>query len=323
MKIGFKGTSILMQCRGEQYELGKIYDKKPAAYRKSPTLCSGQGYHYCNTLEDVYGHYSNNGSNRFFLIEVLGEYTEQRYKCITTSFRFLREISVDELGRPIDLDIQILIEGYEKKEREDKKLEEEVQARIKARDEAKKVEADKLEKKYARNFNFKLIRELQEKYPTMSIGGSAALFLHGVRLNRWSLTSNHSDIDMCSPYFQYLESWDKNVNIQELSTKKSGNDFDYGFSIEDNRPGLTLEELGGLSLGEYQSMKETGFIKVDIKVDPKQTYSFIEYGGFKYKVNRLEVILEAKARYAIGGDIKHQEDLREISYGSTAIPTKA
>lgn len=321
MKIGFKGTDYDLKCRNEQYEIGKVYAKTLPTYKKAPQLCTTDGYHYCTTLEAVYKHYGNTGVNRFFLIEVLGPYTETEDKCITTSFRILQEISVNGFGVPLNLDIQSLLSEIKRKEEEEKRYEEEVNVRIKKRDDEAKAKKEKEEARHARNFNFKLIRELQEKYPTMSLGGSAALFLHGVRLDRWMSRSNHSDIDICLPYYQYLETWDKDITVQELNIKRSGNDFDYGFSIEDYRVDLT-PQVAPVNYLEIKETKSTNFLKIDIKVDPKQRYTFIEYQGFKYKVNRLEVILEAKARYAMAGDNKHIEDLREMTYGSRELPTK-
>ena len=42
----------------------------------NPRLCSNDGYHYCNTLNGVFNHYTNNDINRFFKIEVLGNFVD-------------------------------------------------------------------------------------------------------------------------------------------------------------------------------------------------------------------------------------------------------
>lgn len=291
MKIGFKGTDSNMSCKGERFRVGQIYEKKPM-YSK-PRLCTADGYHYCNTLEEVYHHYANKNGNRFFLIEVLGDYTEDKTKAITTSIKFLMEIN-DQNREQVDA----YIAEYEKVRDEELKRAKEIQDAIKKK-EAEKFEVKrKNEERMAANFEFDLIRELQEKYPTSSIGGSAALFLHGVRLNRWTSDKN-IDLDIILPYYQLLEGWDKDIVVEELNVKKSGNDFDFGFSITDCRN------------------NETIFKKIDIKIDPKQRYTFIEYKEFRYKVNLIEVILEAKARYAMEGDGKHQRDLKEMTTGKS------
>jgi hypothetical protein len=94
MKIGYKGLNHDMystQGRGEsiQYVIGQTYSKQDI---QNPKICSGDGYHYCNKLIDVFKHYPNDGRNRFFKIEVLGNYTDSGDKSITTSFKLLEEI---------------------------------------------------------------------------------------------------------------------------------------------------------------------------------------------------------------------------------------
>jgi hypothetical protein len=103
MKIGYKGLSKDMQPtlgRGDKiiYVLGETYSKPD---KDKPVLCSNDGYHYCNTLNDVFKHYDNNGTNRFFKIEVLGKFTDGNDKSITTSFKLLEEISKDEIDKVI------------------------------------------------------------------------------------------------------------------------------------------------------------------------------------------------------------------------------
>ena len=123
------------------------------------------------------------------------------------------------------------------------------------------------------------------------VGGSAGLFLHGVRLKRW-LKNSSSDLDFVSPYFVLPQKTLKTTDGDELEVfykdaKASGNDFDETFIVGDT--------------------------KIDYKIDPKQRYELIEFRGVTYKVSDLLTIMEAKMRYAqkpSGG--KHRQDLKEM-----------
>jgi hypothetical protein len=99
MKIGYKGlfkdmSSGVGYSSKVIYEIDKIYSKTNI---ENPKVCSQDGYHYCNKLSDVFQHYPNDGKNRFFEIEVLGNFTDSSDKSITTSFKLLREIPNDIL----------------------------------------------------------------------------------------------------------------------------------------------------------------------------------------------------------------------------------
>ena len=119
MKKGFKGlnkdmTSGYGNSTKEIFEIGKVYTKETTG---DPTLCTSDGYHYCNTLTDVYRHYSNNGSNRFFEIEVLGNFSDGSDKSITTSFKLLRELTSEEINKETyedNLNINLVKEIQEK-----------------------------------------------------------------------------------------------------------------------------------------------------------------------------------------------------------------
>lgn len=98
MKIGYKGLSSDMTARlgrnNEKYVIGETYSKPE---KDKPTMCSSDGYHYCNTLKEVLNHYPHDGKNRFFKIEVLGNFTDGNDKSITTSFKLLEEIPKEEV----------------------------------------------------------------------------------------------------------------------------------------------------------------------------------------------------------------------------------
>jgi hypothetical protein len=119
MKIGYKGLTKDMESglgysKKEKFVIGETYTKPE---KDKPVLCSTDGYHYCNELSQVFSHYANNGSNRFFKIEVLGKFNDGGDKSITTSFKLLEEISKDEIDR-IRLDEHFnidLLKGIQKK----------------------------------------------------------------------------------------------------------------------------------------------------------------------------------------------------------------
>jgi len=163
VKKGFKGFDKNLSCRGEQFELGKVYYKDNI---ENPKLCSDQGYHYCNNLVDVFSHYSKSGTNRFCEIEILGNFTDDKdgRKSITTAFRIVREIPKEE------------IESKDKKEKELKEKE-----------------------RLLKHMKLSTVQLLQEKYPQLIIGGSVALFLHGARLSRFNSSPVH-DLDLISPF---------------------------------------------------------------------------------------------------------------------------
>jgi hypothetical protein len=94
MKIGYKGFDKNLKCKGYQFKIGEIASKPEV---DKPRPCTKDGFHYCNKLEDVFAYYSLNGSNRFCEIEVLGNFTDQGDKSITTSLRIIRELPIREI----------------------------------------------------------------------------------------------------------------------------------------------------------------------------------------------------------------------------------
>ena len=270
MKIGYKGLTADMKAiqggyssNKEIYEIGKIYSKENI---ENPRLCSNEGYHYCNDLEDVFNHYKRDGKNRFFKIEVLCNFTDDREyesKSITTSFKLLEELSED------------FFEEWDSHA-----------------DERKEVrELRKIEK----NLKLDAVKIIQTKYPTFHVGGSIGLFLHGIRLKRL-INNKSSDIDMIAPYFILPEfnsdedDEDDEVDSEYKDAKKSGNDFDETFVL----------------YGDF------GSVKIDYRIDPHQRYEIIEYKGFKYKVSPLMTIMDAKMKYAMNGQRKHAQDIKEM-----------
>lgn len=145
----------------------------------------------------------------------------------------------------------------------------------------------------AQNLNLETVAAIQKQYPMMHVGGSTALFLHGVRLKRWMKRKSGSDLDFISPYFilpdNTIKSADgtEDLKVDFIDGKASANDFDYTFIIDGT--------------------------KIDYRIDPKQRYEVVEFDGVKYKVSPLLTILEAKMRYALQpGGTKHRNDIIEM-----------
>jgi len=288
MKIGYKGLGKEMSATAslgtkEMYEIGVIYSKNT---NKPPRVCSNEGYHYCNSLEDVFNFYPRNGENRFFKIEVLGEFTDEKgeKKSSTTSFKLLEELGPD-FFKKWDEEAEI-----RKKEKELLQIEE--------------------------NLNLSAVRAIQKEYPQFHVGGSVGLFLHGFRLKRWA-KSGTSDIDMVAPYFVLPEKFipkedpNKNYTLEDLFDAKKDSELEELDEIE-----ITYldAKASGNDFDETFLLNIDGEnVKVDYKIDPKQRYEFITYKGFKYKVSPFWTIFNAKMEYAKkpSGE-KHKNDIEEL-----------
>ena len=118
------------------------------------------------------------------------------------------------------------------------------------------------------------VKELQTKFPTLIIGGSVALYLHGIMLQRFN-------------------NW-------------SG-DFDF---INGEGIDLNLDKSGELpSNCDFQVQGTYNERKVDLRIDSELSFDVITYRGFLYKVALLEDILKAKCGYKRDKD---KQDLREM-----------
>jgi len=263
-KIGYKGTDKDMKCMGNtQFELGKTYfinnDNKvevlPESYniialKGNVELHSKNAIHYCNELKNVPTYYPNNGTNRYFKIEVIGDFVDIGNKSGARCIRFIEEVGAKEFAE---------IERAEKERILHAKM--------------------KLE-------NVKLLQTLN---PNLIVGGSIGLYLHGVRLKRFSDTKTVIDYDLVLPFYQILKNGNQLRIYEDVVEKGNG----YGTDFE-----ITLTIDG---------------VKADLRIDPKQRYEIIEHKGYKYKVVPLISIIRAKANYAHtmwGG--KHRDDLIEM-----------
>jgi hypothetical protein len=123
-----------------------------------------------------------------------------------------------------------------------------------------------------------VVRELQTKYPHFIVGGSMALYLHGVRLSRWN--NGGSDLDVITPYYTLIE------GALEIDDMKSGCDFDYQVKLDN--------------------------LKVDCLIDPKARYEIVKHKEVSYKVIPMLQIVRAKVDYALKGNEKHKSDLKDM-----------
>lgn len=305
MRLGFKGFDKTLSCRTTKFEVGVTYETNFHAGFPSlvPSLCSEQGFHYCDTLNKVFAHYVRNNGNRFCIIEDLGRTNTDRDKSTTTKFRIVAEITdivADEaqVNRVWLAIVNAGAQGEQARNVEEEairqkleldKQKREMRALVKAEAELEVLGFDaETNKQMADGLNLPALKLFQEKFPMCHVGGSLGLFLHGVRLDRFSKAAK-SDLDIIMPYFTLFESTD-GMTVKWNDAKKSANDFDETFMCT----------------------TEIGTFKVDVKIDPKQRYEIVEYEGFKYKVSKLETILEAKMRYSLNGQTKHLQDIYEM-----------
>lgn len=89
--FGVKGFDKSMYCRKQQYEIGEVYEMPD-----KPKLCS-KGFHYSENVKDCFSFYPNNGSNRFCLVEILGDVDKGVGKCATNKIKIIRELTQEEI----------------------------------------------------------------------------------------------------------------------------------------------------------------------------------------------------------------------------------
>lgn len=278
VKIGYKGFKNIkgeLFCKNTFYKVGDVHTKE-GNFLPLKT-CTDMGFHYCNNLTDVFSYYSRCSQHLFGEVEILGDFVDDdSNKSITTSFRVKKLLSSDEIDKIIIEEKKSIQEREEKKQKDEKRKKEESIKNLIIKNKENEL---------------KIFELLSEKYPSIILGGSTALFLHGVRLNRW--VSNKSDLDIISPNFDLFERVNGLTIDKEPNDFLSGCDFDY-------------------SIGFSNSIFGPG--KIDVRIDPKHRYEVIEYKGKKYKIALLEVILEAKIKYSKSkkSGQKHKKDIHDM-----------
>jgi hypothetical protein len=97
-KKGYKAFDENLMCRGFQYEIGETYEESVP-----PGICK-VGFHYCEKVENVYGHYPRSSKTRICEIEDIGESVTEGDKSCTNKIKIVREIVGKEL-------IDLLLKG--------------------------------------------------------------------------------------------------------------------------------------------------------------------------------------------------------------------
>lgn len=92
-----KGFDKDLKCRGMQFEIGKTYETG-ASDDELLKCCTDTVIHFCDSLRDVHGYYSVDGTNRFCEVEPLGKVVKEDDKLGTNKIRIVREIVGDELN---------------------------------------------------------------------------------------------------------------------------------------------------------------------------------------------------------------------------------
>ena len=84
---GYKVTDKNLQCRGYQFELGKIHEENVALdiYHR--------GFHYCKIANDCFNYYSFDSSNRVFEVIAHGEVVDGDDKSCTNKIQLVRELT--------------------------------------------------------------------------------------------------------------------------------------------------------------------------------------------------------------------------------------
>lgn len=265
MKTGIKGTDKDMKCRGYQYEFGKLY----YIDEKGETQSTGEesviipsklpkpivcGKGGLHYCDTLERVFKHYNEGRYFQIEILGDVEGDEEKYSTNLFRFIKEIPAEEV----------------KKERVN------IRERI-----------------IEEQFKLETIQKLQTEFPTLILGGSVSLYLHGIRLKRF--TNWNGDFDFVAPYWQDFTQ----AKVAHITEEKDFFKDEEGYESDDNF--------------QFHSRLYINGKKSDVRVEPKQRYEIVDYKGFKYKLVPILETIEAKMHYAKGrkGD-KHKEDILEM-----------
>ena len=153
-----------------------------------------------------------------------------------------------------------------------------------------------------------LMEKLQNLYP-LHFGGSTALLLYGCNLFR-KIKDKGIDLDVVLPYYIKIRKEDMikaGIPVDKVEyhgAKASGNDFDDTVAI-------TFKTTTGTDL--FDEIDNLGsYLKLDIRIDPKQSYNIVKYKDMEFRLSLPETILEAKIKYALNGQKKHADDIYDL-----------
>lgn len=153
------------------------------------------------------------------------------------------------------------------------------------------------------------IMEILHKLYPIHFGGSVALAMYGAFLPRKSQDKG-IDLDIVTPYYIKITKEDlvkaglPVTKVDDHGAKASGNDFDQTVTLEfkmSNNAEID-KELNTLSC----------FLKLDIKIDPKQAYNIVKFKDKEFRLSLPETILAAKLRYGINRQSKHLNDVYDM-----------
>ena len=83
----YKVTDKNMQCRGFQFELGKIYSVE------GKVVPCENGFHACARLVDCFNYYTFHPDNRVFEVELSGETIKKGDKVVARSVKLVKELT--------------------------------------------------------------------------------------------------------------------------------------------------------------------------------------------------------------------------------------
>ena len=99
-RVFIKGFDKYLKCRGYQFEIGKEYkiDLPDDYILTDKDLCTNNVFHFCDGLLKVHQFYDcSDETNRYCIIEVLGQFCETEDKCGSNHIKIIREITGKEL----------------------------------------------------------------------------------------------------------------------------------------------------------------------------------------------------------------------------------
>jgi hypothetical protein len=138
-----------------------------------------------------------------------------------------------------------------------------------------------------------VVRDIQDRFPEIYLGGSLALYLQGIYLDR---DYEESDVDLNAterPLGLDIQVYRKSTHERVPPEQDHGYDRDFEFEVQ---------------------VPDAEF-KIELAVHPKFVKADpVVYKGYIYRVTNKFYILEAKCRYAAKGNKKNIDDIIHLLY---------